>query len=100
MKPDLYATKRGGAQRFRDDDYFAARPDAMYRLRVWTNVPGRKPWHFHIGITLRNGDTIRCDNFDIRGKLGRVGRGSPRERFKAALRAIISDVNFYRHAAA
>ncbi|MGY4428950.1 hypothetical protein ACVWWO_001427 [Bradyrhizobium sp. F1.13.1] len=74
--------------------YFAAHPDAIYRVRAWTNDPSQELWLFHVEITLRTGDTIYCDSADLCSKIWSGGGGSARERFKAAIRAVIADVNF------
>ncbi|PPQ21095.1 hypothetical protein CV770_02335 [Bradyrhizobium sp. AC87j1] len=74
--------------------YFVAHPDAIYSVRAWTADTGRKLRYFHIEITLRTGDTIRCDSVDLCSKIWSGGGGSSRERAKAAIRALIADENF------
>ncbi|MDH2401344.1 hypothetical protein FXB40_36485 [Bradyrhizobium rifense] len=101
MRPNFYNSDSKCAQGFCGKPvkninaaYFAAFPNAIYRVRAWTNDPGRKPWYFHVEITLRTGDTICCNSADLCSKIWSGGGGSPRERFKAAIRAVITDVNF------
>lgn len=94
MKPQQNTATRDDAQAKRDRSYFRAHPGAIYRVRVWTNDLGPQPWCFQFEITLRTGDKIHCDNFDICSKIWSGDGGTPRERFKAAIRAIIADVNF------
>jgi hypothetical protein len=100
MKLDFYNPHSKCAQVFCGNPvetnaaYFAAHPDAIYRVLARTAGTGMKLRHFHIEITLRTGDTIRCDGADLCSKIWSGGGGSSRERFKAAIRALIADENF------
>lgn len=81
-----------------DAEFFAAHPDAGYRMTARPLNPN-DPWTFRVKITTRDGGDARADNFDVYGALNHVGGGSRRERLKAAVRRILGNPNLNVQAA-